>query len=119
MPANPGTSQRLSEKTVNGFNSRCLNVITKEGYRVTATTPKFNLVLAIRKRRIRYIGHILWMDEDRLVRRTLLAYVCSKTHGIPAGSLMDDEICKNRSVAELSELAKDRRRWKNLISKMK
>ena len=106
-------------KTVNGFNSRCLNVITKEGYRVTATTPKFNLVLAIRKRRIRYLGHILRMDEDRLVRRTLLAYVCSKTHGIPAGSLMDDEFCKNRSVAELSALANDRRRWKNLISKMK
>jgi len=60
-------------KTVNGFNSRCFNVITKERYRVPATAPEFNLVLAIRKRRIRYLGHILRMDEDRLVRRTQLA----------------------------------------------
>ena len=33
-------------KTVNRLNSRCLNVIKKEGYRVTTTRPKFNLELA-------------------------------------------------------------------------
>ena len=43
---------------VNGFNSRCLHVITCEEYRVTATEPAYNLVLAVRKRRLRYLGHV-------------------------------------------------------------
>ena len=40
-------------KRVNGFNSRCLHVITKADYRETATNPPFNLVLAIHQRKIR------------------------------------------------------------------
>ena len=37
-------------RCINGFNSRCLHVITGEDYRVTATTPAYNLLLAIRHR---------------------------------------------------------------------
>jgi len=62
-------------RLLNGFNSRCLHTITKRPHRATATNPEYNLVLAIRKRRLRYAGHILRMDPNRLVRRTLAAYV--------------------------------------------
>ena len=40
------------------FNSCCLHVITGEDYRGTATTPVYDLVLAVRKRRMRYLDHV-------------------------------------------------------------
>ena len=55
-------------RSVNGFNSRCLHIITGQDYRVTATAPEYDLLLAIRQRRLRYLGHILRMPESRVVR---------------------------------------------------
>ena len=40
---------------------RCLHIITGQDYRVTATAPEYDLLLAIRQRRLRYLGHILRM----------------------------------------------------------
>jgi len=100
-------------KSINGFNSRCLHVITKRTYRETATNPPFNLVLAIRKRRMRYLGHILRMSPNRLLRRTFMAY----THGgngAPDGGLMDD--CNSLPIEELALVAHDRRRWNSLVN---
>ena len=98
-------------RTVNGFNSRCLHIITGKSYRETATNPEFDLVKAIRKRRLRYLGHILRMDSQRLVRRTLLAYVNPVP---PPGSLLDD--CKGKSIASLVQLAADRKKWNRLVN---
>ena len=50
---------RTVTRMVNGFNSRSLHVITGQDYRVTTTTPVYDLVLAVRKRRMRYLGHVL------------------------------------------------------------
>ena len=58
-------------RSVNGFNSRCMHVITGQDYRVTATAPEYDLLRAIRQRRLRYLGHILRMPESRVVRRAL------------------------------------------------
>ena len=71
---------------INGFNSRCLHVITGEDYRVTATTPVYDLALAVRKRRMRYLGHVLRLPPDRIVRRSLIALVKGGTY-YPEGSL--------------------------------
>ncbi|KAI8491775.1 hypothetical protein Bbelb_305800 [Branchiostoma belcheri] len=76
-------------RMINGFNSRCLQVITKKHFRDTATNPDYNLMLTIRRRRLRYLGHILRMDPSRLVRRTLEAYVCGGDNP-PEGSLLMD-----------------------------
>ena len=46
-------------RSINGFNSRCLHVITGQDYRHTATAPVFDLLRAIRQRRLRYLGHII------------------------------------------------------------
>ena len=73
-------------RMVNGFNSRCLHVITGEDYRTTATVPAFNLVLVVRKRRLRYLGHVLRLPAESIVRRSLLALVKRGTH-YPEGSL--------------------------------
>jgi hypothetical protein len=102
-------------KKLNGFNSRCLHVITKEHYRETATNPVFNLLLSIRKRRLRFLGHVLRMSNSRLLKKTLFAYV----HGgadVPAGSLLMD--CVGLSLPELEVLAQDRDQWKYMVDNL-
>ena len=99
------TLTRTVTRMVNGFNSRCLHVITGEEYRVTATEPAYNLVLAVRKRRLRYLGHVLRMPADRMVRRSLMALVKGGTH-YPAGSLLSD--CVGEEMHTLEALAANR-----------
>ena len=99
-------------KKINGFNSRCLHVITKEHYRETATNPVFNLLLAVRKRRLRSLGHLLRMTNAGLLKRTLLAYV----HGgaeVPDGSLFMD--CTEHSLQIVETLAQDRVQWRLMV----
>ena len=56
---------RQVTRMTNGFNSRCLHVITGGDYRVKATPPVYDLVLAVRKRRMRYLGHVLRLPPIR------------------------------------------------------
>ena len=61
---------------LNGFNSRQLHRITGRSYREEATTPtkpSYDLLNAVRTRRHQWLGHILQMPTDRLVRRAMLA----------------------------------------------
>ena len=69
----------------------------------TAVNPNYNLVLAIRKRRVRDVGHILRMEPDRLVRKTLCAYVNGGIDPLPEGSLLMD--CPEMPFDVLTELA--------------
>ena len=41
------TLNRTVTRSINGFNSRCLHVMTGEHYRETATAPAYDLVLAV------------------------------------------------------------------------
>ena len=103
-------------RKLNGLNSRCLHVITKKHYRETATHPVFNLLLSIRKRRLRFLGHVLRMSNTRLLKKTLFAYV----HGgadVPAGSLMMD--CEGLSLRDLEDLAHDRAQWKSMVDNLR
>jgi hypothetical protein len=90
-------------RKVNSFNSRCLHVITGRPYRETATEPIYDLLLDIRRRRLRYLGHLLRMDPSCLVRFTLLAYLYG-TGSIPKGSLLQD--CPDMPLDSLVALAK-------------
>ena len=84
--ARPGTLNRTVMRSINGFNSRCLHVMTGEHHRETETAPAYDLVLAVRRRRLRYLVHVLRMPADRLVRCALLALV-SESVRYPTGSL--------------------------------
>ena len=68
-------SWALTRTMIRSFNSRCLHVITGEDNRATATTPVYDLVLAMRKRRIRLLGHVFRLPPDRIMRRSLIALV--------------------------------------------
>ena len=93
-------------RKINGFNSRCLHVITGESYRDTATSPIVDLLLQIRRRRMRYLGHLLRMPPERLVRKTLLAYIDGGRH-VPEGSLLMD--CMNEPFDTIIESAANRK----------
>ena len=49
----------------------------------------YNLVLAVRKSRRRYLGHVLHLPAESIVRRSLLALVKGGTHYLD-GSLFSD-----------------------------
>ena len=74
------TLNRTVIRSINGFNSMCLHVMTGEHYRETATAPAYDLVLAVRRCRLRYLGHVLCMPADRMVRCALMALVIDASH---------------------------------------
>ena len=102
-------------RSINGFNSRCLHVITGQDYRHTATTPMFDLVRAIRQRRLRYLGHILRMPESRVVRRALMALTVTGTQYPEGGLLMD---CPTIPFADIEALAQRRATWNNIVNRL-
>ena len=100
-------------RKVNGFNSRCLHIITGDHYRDTALTPTFDLLSAIRKRRLRFLGHILRLDPDRLLKQTLFAYI-HNVNSRPAGSLLHG--CEHIPMDELVNMARDRSVWRQFVN---
>ena len=76
---------------------------------VTNHTVAYDLVLAVRKRRLRYLGHVLRLPADRMVRRALLAHVMG-CRQYPAGSLFSD--CADVSLPQLVTMASDRAMWR-------
>ena len=76
--------------TLNGFNSRQLHRITGRSYRDEATKPSYDLLTAVRTRRYHWLGHILRMPADRLVRRAVLALGQRAGPPYQPGSLLMD-----------------------------
>ena len=68
---------------------RCQHVITWEEYRVTAVSPAYNLLLSVRQRRLRYLGHLLRLPLDSVVCRTIIA-MAGGGNRYPEGSLFMD-----------------------------
>ena len=108
------TTTRTEVRMINGFSSRCLHAITGEDYRTTATVPVYNLVLAVRKRRLRYLGHVLRLPAESIVRRSLLALVKGCVH-YSEGSLFSD--CE-ASMPQLEAQSLDRSAWRDRVSSL-
>ena len=97
---------------LNRFNSRCLSFITGEQRKETATKPVFDLVGAVVRRRLRFAGHILRMDENRLLRRTFIAHM--NTLKCRDQSILHG--CEEMSLTEITNLAEDRSAWSYFIN---
>ena len=89
---------------LNGFNSRCIHIITGEEYHDASISPAYNLLLAVRQRRLRYLGHLLRLPRDSVVRRTLMA-MTGGGNRYPEGSLFMD--FQGSELKYLETLAKD------------
>ena len=72
-----------------------------------ATTCSFNLVRAIRARRLQWLGHILRLDEDRLLQRAVKCLYDCRSEG---DILMDAP--HTDSWRELKMWAADRQKWR-------
>ena len=95
-------------KSINGFNSRCLSHITGKDLRNSASHPEFDLVAAVIMRRLRFAGHILRMNPERLLHRSFIAYLNSRKTR-PPGSLLHG--FDSMSIQDLTDLAHDRKAW--------
>ena len=107
------TLNRTVMRSINGFNSRCLHVMTGEHYRETATAPAYDLVLVVRRRRLRYFGHVLRMPTDRMVRCALMALV-SDYMQYPTSSLFSD--CQGVTLPQLVAMASNRAMWRARVA---
>ena len=70
-------------REINGANSRMVSVITGKSQKEEATeaTCTFNLVRAIRARRLQWLGHILRLDEDRLLFKAVQHMYSHRSEG--------------------------------------
>ena len=109
------TLNRTMIRSINGFNRWCLHVMTGEQYRETATTPAYDLVLAVRRCCLRYIGHVLRMPSDRMVQCALMALVTDTSH-YPSGSLFSD--CQGIALPQLVVMASSRSMWRAKVASL-
>ena len=109
------TLNRAVTRSINGFNTRCLHVLTGEHYRETAIAPAYDLVLAVRRRRLGYLGHVLRMPAERMVRRALMALV-SDSVMYPTGSLFSD--CQGVALPQLVAMASIRTMWRAKVASL-
>ena len=103
-------------RKINGANSVMLSVITGNTPRqeAVATTCSFNLVRAIRARRLQWLGHILRLDEDRILQRAIKDIY---DHRCKGDILMDAP--KTGSWRELRLWAADRDKWRKRVQSVR
>ena len=99
-------------RKINGANSRMLSVITGKTIRQEAIEESctFNLVRAIRARRLQWLGHILRLDEDRLLSKAIRLMYEGRSEG---DLLMDAPVTK--TWEELRHWARDRKKWRSRV----
>ena len=102
-------------RRINGFNSRCQHVITGEDCRTSATAPVYDMVLAVRKQRLRYLGHLMRLPADRVVWRSLMALVKGGAY-YPEGSLFSD--CEDVGLPNLETMASNRCDWRAKLASL-
>ena len=72
--------------------------------RLQTDHPVFDLVAMLRVRRLRWLGHVLRMDESRLERQVLLKFDIIYPDGYPEGSILMDAPAHN-NIRDLIPMA--------------
>ena len=70
-------------------------------------SPTYNLVTTVRQHRMRWLGHILRMPDDRLMNQTICE-IATDGPPYPTGSILMD--C-HADLAELQDMAADSDAW--------
>ena len=73
------------------------------------------LVLAVRRHRLHYLGHVLRMPSDRMVWCALMALVIDASH-YPSGSLFSD--CQGIALPQLVAMASSRSMWRAKVTSL-
>ena len=105
---------RATLRKVNGFNSRCLSVITGREIREEAKDPTWDLCANLRSSRLEHLGHILRSGSDNLVRLSVTARGTNHRDG---DLFMDAP--DHASIDELTEIAFNRSEWRSMVHQLK
>ena len=95
------------------WNARCLAFITGRSIKSEYKYPSKDLVATLRVRRVRWLGHVLRM-EDRLVK----SVITQIRQPYPDGSIFMDAP-RHSSMEQLIELAEDRESWNIHVNAVK
>ena len=100
-------------KMINGANSKMLARFTGKTIPQEARpqTTSYNLLLRIRQQRLRWVGHILRCDEERIIHTIVQVQHEHKRYG---NLLMDAP--PHQDLHHLTELAMDRATWRDLVA---
>ena len=103
-------------RQINGANSRMLARFTKKSIPQEARpwSTSFDLVLSIRKRRLRWLGHILRAGKEQPAYQAVME---QSTQGRSGNLLMDAPIF--HSIDQLAQTACDREYWRALVRNLK
>ena len=100
-------------RQINGANSRMLSRLTGKSIpqEARATSCSFNLVSAIRRRRLKWLGDILRAGPERITYQA----VCEQHNmDLPGNLTMDAP--PHSTIEELVAKARDRGLWKKLVA---
>ena len=99
-----------------GVNSRLLHHFINKTIREEARTLTiiFNLTLEVHRRRLCWLGHMLRMGDDGLVRRSVMEQQAMDTTG---NMLMDVDVSADRNINSLTALvfADKNQKWRELV----
>ena len=102
-------------KCINGANAFMLSHITGKTKKEEATveTMTFNMFAWIRTRRLRRVGHILRLKNERLIKQTLKVIWDHKQEGDILVDVEEDDWDR------LQKLSANRDKWKAKVNKLK
>ena len=105
-----------ARRCINGANAYMLSHITGRTKHDEATVAKttFNIMAWIRARRLKWVGHILRLDDKRLVKQTLKVIFDNRREG---DILMD--VADGLSWKQLQKQAGDRDGWRARVHVLK
>ena len=97
-----------ARRCINGANAYMLSHITGRTKREEATQAEttFDIIAWIRARRLKWVGHILRMKEERLLKQTLKVIFENRQDGDLLMDTVDDD------WASLQKQANDRKGWR-------
>ena len=103
-------------RAINGANAQMMAVITGSTPRqeASAKTRTFDIIMWIRARRLQWLGHILRMGTDRLLKRAIFYMFKERQEG---DMLMDAPT--HNSWRELCTYACDRDYWRARVRSMR
>ena len=112
-------SWTLTEQVINldlshhikSFNARRLHTITRNSIHYEVVYPTVDVWAKIRTTRLRYLGHILRDDTNKIVLHNTVRHLHANKY---EGCILQDAP-QTDSFEELEELAADRKKWNKFI----